>query len=279
LKFLITGGNGFLATELATFLKKNNHILYVTDRTTLDVRNSVQVEDFFSNNEVDFVLHTAVKGGNRLKSDSINDLFDNLVMFDNLAKHCDKFKLMINFGSGAEFDRSTEILNADEKEIFDCYPRDYYGLSKNLIARKILEMNTNIVNLRIFGCFGEKEKNTRLIKSTINNFRSGKEAVIHQNKLMDYFYVGDLCRVVDYCVENYSSLGFKDLNLCYKEKKTLEETVFLIKCLTSSSSDVIINNRTKGVSYTGDSSLLESLNLPLVGLERGIVEILEKYET
>jgi len=250
--------------------------VYARTRQELNITDSYSIDQFFSDYEIDVVIHTAVMGGSRLKSDSASDLFDNLVMFNNFTKHCDKFKLMINFGSGAEFDRSTEIFNADETEIFDCYPKDYYGLSKNLITRKIIEMDTNIINLRIFGCFGVKEKNTRLIKSTINNFRSKKEAIIHQNKLMDYFYVGDLCRVIDYCVENHNSLPFKDLNLCYKEKKTLEETVFLIKWLTNSSSDVIISNKGMGIPYTGNSSLLDFIDLPLLGLKSGLIEMLKK---
>jgi len=276
LRFLITGGSGFLATELTAFLKNDDHILYITDRKTMDVSNPIQVDKFFSNSEVDIVLHTAGMGGNRFRSDVIGDLFDNLMMFNNLVKHRDKFKLMINFGSGAEFDRSNKILNADEEAIFNCYPKDYYGLSKNLITRKIIEMNANIINLRIFGCFGEREKETRLFKSTINNFKLKKAAIIHQNKLMDYFYVGDLYRVVSYCSKNYNSLPFKDLNLCYKEKKTLEETVFLIKRLTNSSSDVIIDNKGMGIPYTGNSSLLDFIDLPLLGLKNGLMEMLKK---
>ena len=43
------------------------------------------------------------------------------------------FKLMINFGSGAEFERKRPIDKATEQTIFQRHPSDYYGLAKNLI--------------------------------------------------------------------------------------------------------------------------------------------------
>jgi len=55
--------------------------------------------------------------------------------------------------------------------------------------------------------------------------------------------------------------------------------IFLIKNLTGTAADVIIEKKEMGLSYTGSSEKLNSFNLPLVGLERGIKEMLENYET
>lgn len=279
MNFLITGGNGFLARELTDFLKNDGHLVLSPPRESLDVCDFKQVDNFFLNHPIDVVIHTAIKGGKRFRKDLPSDVFDNLIMFNNLARYSHQFKLMINVCSGAAFDRTKSILFIGEKALFERNPKDYYGLSKNLIAKRIVNLNSNIVNLRLFGCFGKKEKETRLFKSTITNLNAGKPVILHQDKLMDYFYVGDLYRVVCHYVQNYDSLPFKDVNLCYSTKKTLKEMIFLIKNLTGTAADVIIEKKEMGLSYTGSSEKLNSFNLPLVGLERGIKEMLENYET
>ena len=43
------------------------------------------------------------------------------------------YKMMFNFGSGAEFDRTREIDKISEEQINYRNPSDYYGLAKNLI--------------------------------------------------------------------------------------------------------------------------------------------------
>ena len=57
-------------------------------------------------------------------------------MFGNLFRNKDKFKLMINFGSGAEFDRTIEISNACTDDLKDRTPQDFYGMSKKIITNE-----------------------------------------------------------------------------------------------------------------------------------------------
>jgi GDP-L-fucose synthase len=190
-------------------------------------------------------------------------------MFENLAAHSDKFELMVNFGSGAEFDRSSVIENVSEDELFSKLPTDYYGLVKNLIARNIFDNYKNIVNFRLFGCFGSREEPQRLIRSCYNKLVSGQDAFIHQNKQMDYIFVGDLCRVLDFYMSSSEKLP-RDINLCYDQKITLYDVAKMVKDFTKSKNDVIISNPKFGLPYTGDATKLGQLNLDLLGIEEGI---------
>lgn len=277
MKFLITGGNGFLARELVYFLKRDGFEVIVTNRKTLDVSDPIKVAEFFNKYSIDYVIHSAVCGGKRAHKENINDLFLNIKMFQNLADHSDKFKLMFNFGSGAEFDRRLDIDAAPESLIWKRNPVDYYGLSKNLITRQILQLN-NVINLRLFGCFGPFEENQRLFKAIYKNIQEKNPLRVHQNKLMDYFYSEDVYRVIKFYVKTRQAALPKDLNLCYKDKKTLKDIVFLIKDLTRSSNDVILENKEKIFSYTGNSDNLLSLNINLCGLEEGTSRFLKRIE-
>ena len=194
-------------------------------------------------------------------------------MFENLIANRDKFKFMINFGSGAEFDRSLEIKNATEEEVLEKTPSDFYGFSKNLIAKRIYGINDNIVNLRIFNCFGENELSDRMIKANCIRHLQKQEMVVYTNKMMDFFYIQDLYKVVKYYLSNFDKGVPIDLNLCYEEKTDLIGITELIITLTGQSNNVKLVDEVNGRSYTGDPTKLSALNIEMGGIESGILQV------
>jgi UDP-glucose 4-epimerase len=277
LNLLITGCNGFIAREISRNFKDKKYNLFLTNRSNLDIANTRQVDDFFKKNKIDYVIHTAISGGRKEHPDGVNDLFENLVMYNNLANNNHRFKLMINLGSGAEFDRSLNIEEESEDTIFSRTPKDYYGLSKNLITRQI-HQRENIFNLRLFGCFGALEGPRRLIHESFHSSLKNTPPTIHQDKLMDFFYVKDLCKVIDFYFKTEHHSLSKDVNLCYDLKKTIKDIVFFINTLTNNSKGVIIHNKQIGLSYTGSNSKLQKYNLQLINLEGGIIECLTEWK-
>jgi len=280
MNILFTGANGFLAKELVQYFSRSDLKcnLLLTDRTTLDPTDYENVKDFFNNMPVDIVIHTAVQGGKRGQFEDIDHLMNNIMMFQNLIKFSDKFKLMFNFGSGAEFDRRFDIRDRIEVDIWKSNPIDLYGLGKNLITRKIYEMDSNVYNLRLFGCFGAYEEEQRLFKTCYNNFKKGINANITQDKYMDYFYAQDVGRVIQNIIQNHDTWDIpRDINLSYKEKYKLSQYAHMIKDLTKNTEDVIIKSTDMANSYTGDSFLLDDLGIDFIGLHEGIKECLRSW--
>jgi UDP-glucose 4-epimerase len=276
---LITGANGFLGKEFIKYFSlSEDYVIFSTSRNELDVCDEKAVSSFLQNKEIDIVLHTAIKGGKRGIQDTKEDFIKNLLMFDNLKRNSDKYKLMINFGSGAAFDKDLDIDNVKEEGVFDRLPKDFYGLAKNLITRQIIGFNENIINLRLFGCFGTSELKTRFIKSIIDNYKNKKPVIIDQPKEMDFFFVEDLCRVIKYYIENFEKKQLpNDLNMCYnKQKLTLREIATLVHSEGNIENKILFNGNNKGSSYTGDSSRLESLTIDLIGLKNGIKKVLSE---
>jgi UDP-glucose 4-epimerase len=274
MKILITGGNSFLAKELSFFWRDSRHQVFLTTRDTFNPASYYSVQNFFKNQEIDVLVHTAVKGGKKGCSDTIGDFSENLCMFNNLSLFQDKYKLMINFGSGAEFDRNQNISSAKEELIFDRSPVDYYGSAKVLISRSIVNKTTNIITLRLFGCFGRFEEKQRLFRSVANCLQNNNSPVIHRDKYMDYFYAQDVAKVIEYFMANIDHKFPKDINLCYKEKYKISELAEKIIELTGSKKSVIIENNEPANSYTGLNDRLENLKIDLIGLEEGIKECL-----
>lgn len=276
MKILITGCNGFLGKEMIDYFE--GHEILATDRTTLDPTCFKSVSAFFKKNKnIDIVVHTAVKGGKRLHKESIRDFFDNLAMFDNLSKFSDQYGLMVNFGSGAEFGRHKNINRLSEKSIKNGFPEDYYGLSKNAITRKIIALDKNIFNLRLFGCFGIHEESQRLIRASYNKMINGDPAIIFQDRYMDYFYAQDVGRVIEQLPSWIKSTLSRDVNLCYPEKVKLSDIANKIKHLTNSDCDVIIESTMLGKCYTGNCDRLSSMHVDLIGLEEGLSRCLKSW--
>jgi nucleoside-diphosphate-sugar epimerase len=268
MNILITGGNGFIARNIYNTIKDSYNVL-LTDRRTLDVLDTVLVEKFFNDNDIDIVIHTAVSGGSRIKDDNIDTLMNNLAMFNNLMQNKHKFGSLIHFGSGAEFDRRTNITSVKEND--ESCPVDYYGLSKKIIKREIDKIE-NFYNLRIFGCFGEDELETRFIKSAVESVKSGHAIKIHQNRYMDFFYIEDLCRVIEHYIKNISKKDLpKDMNLCYNKHKSLLDIANKInKLMNKPYENVVVQQSGYYTEYTGNGEMLDTLGLELDGLDKGL---------
>ena len=276
MKILITGANGFIGSYLAEYYINAGHEVDATTRDSLNPLDCWAVKSYFDKNSVDIVVHTAVTGGSRTRPDTIDDFHNNITMFNNLSRHRHRYGAMINFGSGAEFCRTSDINMALEEQVFDNYPIDYYGLSKNLITRKIMYMQDNIYNFRLFGCFGPKENKRRLLRASYDKIISGKAPVVHEDKHMDYFYIGDIPEVVNALLRDSTKFP-KDINLCYGDKYKLSEIINIFLSLTSYEKRInILNN--KGLSYTGNFDKLAKLDLKLKGLSKGMSECLLAWE-
>lgn len=162
---LITGTDGFIGKNLFNILKSNKINVFKETREKLDLHSFENINSYIVNNKITHVIHCAIKGGKRLNKDEPSIVYENILMYENLIQACKNINSLINIASGAEFDRRFNIFNANEHEIYDRIPIDYYGLSKNIIAKRTLECS-NGINLRLFGCFYHNESNERFLKTT-----------------------------------------------------------------------------------------------------------------
>jgi len=262
---LITGSNGYIGKSILNS-KISNVVFFHGNRQTINLLDKECVKTFIKENKIDAIIHCAIEGGSRLKKDDANTFYNNILAFENLY-HCkDLLYKLINFASGAEFDRETNINLANEEDIFNKIPKDYYGLSKNIIAKKALTAN-NFYNLRIFGCFDENELDTRFIKNCINKTKSNENIIIDEDKIMDFFYTKDLKQLIKYILFNESD--HRDINLSYKNKFKLSEIAKKIIIQNNSKSKVTIKNE-NALNYNGNFNKMSSLPIFFEGFESGL---------
>jgi len=262
MNLLVTGCNGFLGREFAEYFNGGKYNLFLTSRNNLDICDIHAVRAFFERSKIDVVLHCAARGGKRNSVDTEQDFIDNIYMFDNLKRQKRRFKLLINFASGAEFNRALGVDCLAESQLSYRFPIDYYGMSKRIVAKNVSGAD-NMVNLRLFGCFGPKEDASRLVKTAIARCLKNEQTAIEENKEMDFFYVGDLCKVVELYIQNFGVKTLPmDVNMCYSGKKqTLKDVAELVYAQKNMPGQVIVKGDKMGKPYTGSGKILQKLAL------------------
>jgi GDP-L-fucose synthase len=252
MKILVTGGNGYIAKSINNSLSKLYYITNIS-RADFDLEDTNATNKWFENKKFDIIIHTAIKGGSRLKLEDESVLDSNLKMFNNLVSNKDKFNKLISFGSGAE--------------IWD--HESQYAKSKRII-NEIIKKEDNFYNIRIFAVFDENELDTRFIKSNLLRYINKQSMLIHANKLMDFFYMKDLINLIQYYIDN-NNLA-KEVNCSYEEKKTLLNIANFINKLTDYKVPINMESNFLVQDYCGTSNL----PIDVIGLEKGIKEVYHK---
>lgn len=252
MRVLITGANGYIGRSLVKALSAFEEVFTVVPvtRQDVDLTDSFAVTKFFANSGYfDVVVHCAVAGGSRLQKDDWTVLDKNLTMYYNLLYVRERFGKLIHFGSGAE----------------TYMPKEPYGYSKKVIAKSILN-HDNFYNIKIFGVFDENELETRFIKANIKRYINREPIEIHQDRLMDFFYMRDLVEVVKAYI-TYSEPP-KEFDCVYKAPIFLSDLACQINLLGDH--EVPILYKTPEVGLYASKYRESSLLIPYIGLDEGL---------
>jgi nucleoside-diphosphate-sugar epimerase len=252
MRILITGSNGYIGRTLSENLEDYDVTLLC--RETVDLLDTNSVNKFFSEKFFDVVIHCASVGGNRLVTDGDSVYEQNINMFNNIVSNKKSFNRLITFGTGAE--------------------SNPYGLSKSDI-RDIVMVTPNFYNIKVFAVFNEDELDRRFIKSNIIRYIKKESMKIHQDKLMDFFYMGDLITLVKYFINNEHPP--KEVECSYNIKNTLLDISNMINNLSDYKVPIDIEDNSFGNSYVGNGLFLSDLPLTLIGLEEGIRMTYKNY--
>jgi len=267
-KILFTGHRGFLGRELIPKLQEHADITVFEG----DVRNFPELYKFVRTNKIKKVIHSAAKVARRNKAETVQDLEDNLIMGANIIR----LDLpTLSFCSGKIFGSQFSIDGLAESKAGEVYPADFYGQSKYLF-KSITRDNLNIYLCRFFNVFGVSEANDRFIKANIVRYLSEKPMVIHQDLIMDTFYVSDALFLISDWINNVEIP--KEVNMVYKKKYYLSEICSLINDLRGHQVPIVIENDKPGKNYFGDSTIFSSLKYSLTGIENGLLQVLKSLE-
>ena len=253
---LFVGGTGFVGKNIIPLLEKRYRII-APKRNELDLKDSNKVYDFVKNGQFDIIINAAnptpVKNPGK---DSMQSLFaDSLTIFMNFYRVRDFVDKIIYFGSGAEYNKQFDIKSAKETSVDEMVPNDPYGLSK-YIMNSLAKSSDNIYNLRLFGCYGPYDHDSKFITHVIKCCLNEEKVTIRQNCYFDYLQVYDLAEVVSFFIEH--DMNYHDYNIGTGKKCSLVEIAQKVCNEMCYKEPVIVLKEGWNKEYTADVMRLEA---------------------
>lgn len=253
MNIFITGSNGFIGSHLKEYIKEFYplYILFTPSSKELDLSNESAVDDYILSNKIDIIIHLANRGGGRDTIDMKNVTEYNLRIFFNIAKHEKNVKKIISFGSGAEYGKHKPIIEAKEEDYLNTQPLDEYGFYKS-ITSKYIEKSENLVQLRIFGAYGEYENyRFKFISNAIVKNLLKLPIIINKNVYFDYIYINDLLKMIDWAIHNKTKE--KIYNVTSGTKIDLLSLANLVNEISDFKSEIIVLNDGLNNEYTSNN--------------------------
>ena len=217
----ILGAKGFVGSHLA----KRFDTAVVLGRGDLDLLDKSSVNEYFTKNTFNLIIHCAAIGGSRLKMET-EDIYDqNVSMFTNVYE-TRGYKHMIWFSSGAA-DGNTP-----------------YGRAKKHVE-DLVHTDPRVHVIKIWGCFGPNEPSQRLLASGI---REGR-VVISKDRFFDFVHVHDVVDTVTAIIQSSYTLEPRRIHMVYPGSHVLLSDVLKIANIP-----FVIENPDLAAPYTGESN-------------------------
>lgn len=222
-KILVTGGAGFIGTNLVNELTKRGHDvialdLYHTERENYiraDVRNFRQLERVFEKWDFDYVYHLAAEYGRWNGEDYYENLWStNVIGTKHLIRLQEELKFRMIFFSSAEvYGDYDGIMSEDvmiNNPIKDTYQMNDYAISKwagELMVKNSAAMfGTETVIVRPVNCYGPHEHYTPyrgFIPKFIYHALFNKPFVVYKGHKRIIDFVEDTCRTFANILDNF----------------------------------------------------------------------------
>lgn len=250
---LLTGSGGFIGSHLKEYLQ-NKYNLFTPRSFELNLLDGLSVKKYIETNKINFIIHSASCGVRITADATIEDVAKpNLEMFNNLADCVNPNCPMITFGSGAEYDKSRPLQKIKEEDFGKSIPKDPYGYSKYLISKEI-EKRENILNLRIFGIYGQGEDASRVTSCIINDNLNHRPITLNQNVVFDFIWIDDFCKIVEHFIEKPTNEKF--INVSPTESIQIVDLANIVNDFSDFKSEIIIKNKGLNKEYTGNNNKL-----------------------
>ena len=218
-KVLVTGGHGFIGSNLVKELKNRCYEVWACDLTNTSMDNYVrcdigkyrQVEKIFEENDFDFVYHAAAEYGRWNGEDYYENLWQtNAVGTKNILKMQEQkgFK-MIFFGSAEVYGDYDGVMTEELMDKIPIKQMNDYAITKWVNELQILNSatmsGTESMRIRLFNVYGVGEHYTPyrgFIPTFIYKAMHNQPYTVYLGHKRTLEYVADICRtlanIIDY---------------------------------------------------------------------------------
>ena len=219
-RILVTGGSGFIGTNLAAELRGRGHDVVTCDLThtgdprswRVDVANYRELGLVFESQPFDFVYHLAAEYGRWNGEDHYERLWrTNMVGTKNVLRFQQEHGFRLVFFSSAEvYGDYDELMSECVMDRIPIRQMNDYAISKwagELQCLNHADMHgAEIVRVRPVGCYGPHEHYSPyrgVIPIFVYKALQGEQLVVHRGHRRIFDYVDDSCRTFANIVDNF----------------------------------------------------------------------------
>lgn len=297
-KVLVTGGLGFIGSNLVKELRGRGHDVWLCDLRHSDDPKSVrcdvsrfrQVERLFENHDFEFVYHAAAEYGRWNGEGYYENLWNtNVVGTKNVIRLQERKKFrMVFFGSAEVYGDYSGVMREDVMDKVPIRQMNDYAMTKWVNEMQIMNsaemFGTETVRVRLFNVYGPGEHYTpyrgfipKFIYSALNDL----PYTIYLGHKRTLEYVEDICRALANIVERfkpgevYNLGGDKQYEIKYVSD-------LILKCLRKGDLKVTYGERepfTTRIKTPDSSKAKRDLGFKLtVPLEEGMPRTIEWFK-
>lgn len=132
----IAGSSGFTGRNLNERLQ-GKYKIFAPSHKDLDLLEADRVRDYVRKNKIGVIINCANVGGGRDTVGLRDVVQTNLRIFFNIVRCAERVEKIIQFGSGAEYDKSRDLKKVKEEEFDKRIPKDDYGFYKYVCSKYI----------------------------------------------------------------------------------------------------------------------------------------------
>ncbi len=217
---LVTGGGGFIGTQLVRELASRGHEVLSSDIRAseqsgfarCDIREYHQLERMLSGRKLDYVYHLAAEYGRWNGEDFYENLWQtNAIGTKNIIRLQERFKFRLIFFSSAEvYGDYPGLMSEDVMERIPIKQLNDYAISKwageLMCLNSAAQFGTETVRVRPVNCYGPGEHYTPyrgFIPKFIYHALCNKPYVVYKGHKRIIDFVEDSCRTFANIVDHF----------------------------------------------------------------------------
>ena len=255
-KIFVAGHRGMVGSAVLDNLKSKGYNNIVTrTRSELDLTNQRDVDEFFENEKIDYVILCAAKVGGILANNTYRGdfIYENLQIASNIIKSSQVHGVskLINLGSSCIYPRDAKIPIKEESLLTGVLEKtnEPYAIAK-IAALKMCEAfnvqyGSNFYSLMPCNLYGPRDnfdlKTSHVLPAFINKVHAAKlsgqkeiEVWGSGKPLREFLYVDDLASAVTYCLENIEAQdiyeqGISHINCGSEDEVSISELMYIIQ--------------------------------------------------
>lgn len=296
-RVLLTGGRGFIGTNLKRELRSRSHDVWTCDilpgsdpqHRRVDTSSYQQLDSLFREREFDFVYHLAAEYGRWNGEAHYENLWTtNVVGTKHMLRLQEQHRFRMIFFSSAEvYADYDQLMTEDVPDRVPLRPMNDYALSKWVGEQQCMNhadmFGTETVRVRPVGCYGPHEyysPQRGVIPVFVHKALKGEPFIVHRGHQRVFDYVDDTCFTFANIIERFSPGEVYNVGGNENEATSIEALARVVLETTGAAPDLAkyrdqeeFTTRIKNVDSSKARRMLG--HSPRIGLEEGIRRYVE----